>query len=513
MSKTPEGSRDKSERKRITRKLSEAARDPSDFSIDYDERPQNVPLEGPTGRVMATLSTGKKNSLSSAVESIRKDFSFSEICNSGDFSADMDRAQMESADIVVFHEFSIAIFKNDPDQRRAVAESARSQGMMVEREYWNYPMGMPTQRTPIETLDPQTDTGSAKASLDYLRGYRDGLSRVIESLEPLAGAARGLASAADFNDSAAATWGLQATGVVGSTLNGTGVRMAVLDTGFDVTHPDFVGRSVTSESFIPATITDGSGNLITLTDRSATIVQSGHGTHCIGTACGPSNPPSGPRYGIAHGAEIFNGKVLSVIPGSPRASGTDEWIINGIRWAISNGCSIISMSFGSPVQPGDEISPAYEAIAKAAWDSGILIIAAAGNESDREGLYSPLFIRSIRPVARPANCPHIVAVAAVEPTTLSGTTLKLANFSNRHMVDGGGEINLCGPGVAVLSSFPQPRHQFLDGTSQATPHVAGIAALVQQQTGKKGEDLYLELRNRVVPQGSRLDYGNGLVHV
>lgn len=482
---------------------------PRDASIDSDMRPPSASLEGPTGRMMATLPAADAESLASAVEAVSRELSFRSICNSRDFVGAMDRTQMDSAEVIVFQEFNIAIFKGDPDERPAVLNAARSQGMIVEPEFWNHPLGMPSRQA---SLDGHDAAYSPVASLDYLRGFRDGLSRAIEMLDSTPQGGRDLSGAANLSDSSSATWGLQATGAHLATRSGAGVRVAVLDTGFDITHPDFVQRGITSESFIPPTATDRNGNVITLTDTSATIDKSGHGTHCIGTACGPRTRLSGPRYGIAHGSDIFNGKVLSVIPGEPRASGADAWIINGINWAIRNGCSIISLSLGSPVRPGDPISTAFETLAKAAWDNGVLIIAAAGNDSDRDGRYPPFFRRAILPVARPANCPHIVAVAAVEPVTLNGSTQKIANFSNRHMVDDGGEVNLSGPGVSVLSSYTQPRHHFLDGTSQATPHVAGIAALIQEETGKKGKDLYLELRSRAVPQGSRLDYGNGLVH-
>jgi subtilisin family serine protease len=288
-----------------------------------------------------------------------------------------------------------------------------------------------------------------------------------------------------------------------------------LDSGFDQAHPDYVGRSVVSESFMPSAIRDRVGRVITLTDTSATKDRSGHGTHCIGTACGFRDLQTGRRYGIAHGAEIFNGKVMSVLPGRRRASGADAWILDGIRWAIGKGCSIISMSFGGQVARGGTFPTAYEELAKKAMENGILIIAAAGNESDRDGRYPPDHRREIVPVGRPANCPSVLAVAAVDRMMNRDGTFKIANFSNRHLNDQGGEINLSGPGVSILSSYPMPeRRKAMNGTSQATPHVAGIAALVQEETGKTGRDLYLELRSRAVPQRHPpdVDYGNGLVH-
>ena len=245
-------------------------------------------------------------------------------------------------------------------------------------------------------------------------------------------------------DEAQATWGLQATKVVYSCRSGKGIRVAVLDTGFDLQHPDFAGRTVTSQSFVTGQqVQDGHG----------------HGTHCIGTALGAKCPPARPRYGVAYEAEIFAGKVLS-----NAGSGTDTGILAGIDWAIQNKCAVISMSLGAGTQPGQPFSQVFERVAKRAQDQGSLIIAAAGNDSQR-----PV---SFRPVSHPANCPSIMAVAAMD---VQGA---VARFSNRGINPNGGQIDIAGPGVDVHSSWPLPtRHRRISGTSMATPHVAGIAAL------------------------------------
>jgi subtilisin family serine protease len=321
---------------------------------------------------------------------------------------------------------------------------------------------------------------------NYLQGYKEGVSNLVDTLSNGAVTPGQELAASEFSDGAT-TWGLQATKVVSSSYTGAGIKVAVLDTGLDLTHPDFAGRAITSESFI-----------------SGEEVQDlqGHGTHCIGTSCGPLNPPdpSSPmRYGVAYNAEIFVGKVLS-----NQGSGADGGILAGIDWAIGNGCQIISMSLGAPTRRGATYSPIYEEVAKRALSQGTLIIAAAGNESNRPGF--------INPVARPANCPSIMAVAALDKQ------LQIASFSNSSINPDGGGIDIAGPGVAVYSTWSTKairrasRYLTIAGTSMATPHVAGIAALYAEATGKRGYELWaLLMQNAQRINLPSVDVGIGLV--
>ncbi|SFQ56141.1 Serine protease, subtilisin family [Amycolatopsis arida] len=256
------------------------------------------------------------------------------------------------------------------------------------------------------------------------------------------------------------TWGLQAVGAPDSPATGAGMRVAVLDTGFDAEHPDFAGRVVESRSFVPGEeVSDGHG----------------HGTHCIGTACGPREPDTGPGYGVAYEAEIYVGKVLS-----NAGSGTDGGILAGIAWAIGHGCPIVSMSLGAPVRPGDPHSPVFERVARRAVARGTLLIAAAGNESSRRA-------GRIAPVGHPANCPSIMAVGAVDAHG------EIADFSCGS-VDPERAVDVVGPGVDVHSAWPMPaRHRTISGTSMATPHVAGVAALLAQHHNARGWELWARL--------------------
>src|SRR5829696_5858455 len=216
------------------------------------------------------------------------------------------------------------------------------------------------------------------------------------------------------------------------------------DTGFDLEHPDFAGRPVKARSFIAGEqVQDGHG----------------HGTHCIGTALGAKCPGVRPRYGIAYEADIYAGKVLS-----NAGSGADTGILAGIEWAVQSKCAVVSMSLDAATRPGQTFSRVFERVALRAQQRGALIVAAAGNDSRRPG--------SVNPVGHPANCPSIMAVAAMD---VQGA---IARFSNRGINPDGGQIDIAGPGVDVHSSWPVPtRYRRISGTSMATPHVAGIAAL------------------------------------
>ncbi|HEY4420730.1 MAG TPA: S8 family serine peptidase [Pseudonocardia sp.] len=282
---------------------------------------------------------------------------------------------------------------------------------------------------------------------------------------------------AAFSDDAVATWGLHATGVLEATESGAGITIAVLDTGIDLRHPDFAGRDITTRSFV-----DG---------ETVQDVQ-GHGTHCAGTMAGPLEPAQGRRYGIAYGARLLVGKVLN-----NQGSGTDADILAGMSWAISAGAQVISMSLGADQRA---ISTAYETVGRRALAAGTLIVAAAGNNA-RRSQGNPGF------VGVPANSPSILAVAAVD------SALAVADFSASATDVGGGEIDIAAPGVAVYSSWPLPRRtNTISGTSMATPHVAGIAALWAERSGARGEGLWDEVVGAAQPlDAPARDVGAGLV--
>lgn len=373
----------------------------------------------------------------------------------------VDSKKLAAEGSVVFEELGVAVMSVGAEQHQAVlaaaAESPAVLRIEPERRVWA-----------IERIT---------VSEDYLRGYRDAVDHLVGGVLREDG---GLTVRIASSEESVTTWGLQACRVVESCFTGRGVRVAVLDTGVDLTHPDLVGRVLTTESFI-----DGEG----IQDGH------GHGTHVIGTSCGTATPATLPRYGVASEAEIFAGKVLS-----NAGSGADRGILAGINWAVANGCRVVSMSLGAPVGLGATFSPIFERAAQRALRRGTLIVAAAGNESNRP--------ENIQPVGHPANCPSILAVAALDDA------LAVAKFSCAGLNPDGGQIDIAAPGVDVYSAWPMPLgNKRLNGTSMATPHVAGIVALLAEA---HPDATAAELKSLLLGSARRLelastDVGAGLV--
>ncbi|RZS68468.1 subtilisin family serine protease [Agromyces ramosus] len=358
---------------------------------------------------------------------------------------------------VYLEELRIAIVDSAPDQlgalSRAVGDSA-SPILAVEPEVYVYPFGaidappaVAQDDSDAETEDDEVDAAETYADTDT---YTWGL-KAVHAVPPIL---------------ATAPWA------------GAGIRIAVLDTGIDLGHPDFAGRVIASQSFIPGQpVQDGHS----------------HGTHCAGTAAGPKSPPGTQRrYGVAHGSRLIVGKVLS-----DSGSGTSGQILAGIEWAIQQGAHVISMSLGSAVAVGQTYYTYYEQAATAALNAGSLIVAAAGNSG-------------WAPVGAPANSPSVLAVAALDQA------LQRAPFSCVGLNGNGGEVNIAAPGVATYSSVPVSKgsYGFKSGTSMATPHVAGVAATLARKTGLRGRALWQELVRTALPLPlSAQEVGAGLAVV
>lgn len=376
---------------------------------------------------------------------------------------------LDGTDGIVLDKIGVAILSKKPEIDISVAAFGDKQ-VIVEPERVVYA---------IQTMLDET-------TQKYVEGYRDAVNKLSEMLVGNDGKEESLYEYGDPEvESIGSTWGLKATNVTPTSFlrycpyNGAGIKVAILDTGFDFTHPDFAGRPIIHRSFIAGETTQD---------------VHGHGTHVTGTACGPLSPaPAIERYGIAYAAQIYIGKVLS-----NAGSGTDGGILAGINWAIANGCAVVNMSLGARAS-GAGYSAVYETAAARGLGLGTLIIAAAGNDSNRPG--------TIKPVSHPANCPSIMAVGAVD------SFMRIAYFSNGGQFPTYGAVDIAAPGVTVFSSTKMPtRYAKKDGTSMAAPHVAGIAALYAQATGLRGIALWKKLITtaKALPLPTR-DVGTGLV--
>lgn len=213
---------------------------------------------------------------------------------------------------------------------------------------------------------------------------------------------------------------------------GARIRVAVLDTGCQLDHPDLGDAIIGSHDF-------------TRSPWGASDRQ-GHGTWCCGLIAARQNDRG--MTGIAPACELLVGKVLD-----DGGSGLDPWIAAGIAWAIASGAHLISLSLGSP-----NPSPAISEACMAAEFAGALVVCAAGNEGHRAGGRTT--------VNYPARYKSTLAVSAVDRQGV------IADFSSA-----GPEVDVAAPGVNMLSTFPGSRYARLSGTSMACPFVAGVAAL------------------------------------
>ncbi|MGW1215943.1 S8 family peptidase [Streptomyces sp. NPDC002499] len=239
--------------------------------------------------------------------------------------------------------------------------------------------------------------------------------------------------------------------------DGTGTKIAVLDTGIDTGHPDLADKVVAAQDF---------------SDSGSTGDKFGHGTHVASITAG-TGAKSGGRYkGVAPGAQIVNGKVLD-----DNGSGYDSGIIAGMEWAVAQGADVANLSLGGTDSPGTD--PMEEAVDRLSAESDTLFVIAAGNEGEF----------GEQTVGSPGSADAALTVGAVDKSD------QLASFSSRgpRVGDSGVKPDLTAPGVAITAAaaagsflegeFPSdtPGYLTLDGTSMATPHVAGAAALLAQQ--------------------------------
>ncbi|WP_418275474.1 S8 family peptidase [Isoptericola jiangsuensis] len=242
--------------------------------------------------------------------------------------------------------------------------------------------------------------------------------------------------------------GVEQTGVTEAwarDLTGEGVTVAVLDTGYDANHPDLEGRVVGTADFTGGGMKDSTG----------------HGTHVASTIAG-TGAADATRVGMAPDADLLIGHVLGT------TGGQTSWIVDGMEWAVESGADVVNMSLGSTTT-SDCTDPLAQAADELSSTSETLFVVAAGNSgSGRET------------VASPGCAEGVLTVGAVDA---DGAT---AAFSSRGATIGEHRVkpDVAAPGVAIVgaqATSPGGIHYTaMSGTSMASPHVAGAAAVVKQ---------------------------------
>ncbi|MFC1903015.1 S8 family serine peptidase [Chloroflexota bacterium] len=226
-------------------------------------------------------------------------------------------------------------------------------------------------------------------------------------------------------------WGMskvKAPEAWGITQGSSSVSVAILDTGVDFDHPDLSTKVISSANFTSSPTADANGH--------------SHGTHVAGIAAADTNNSIG-IAGLGYNTSLMNVKVLG-----DDGYGYYSWIANGIIWATDNGADVINLSLGATAY-----SSTLKAAVDYAWDSGVVVVAAAGNNGSSSPFYPAYF----------TNC---VAVAA------TGSSDQLYSWSSY-----GEWVDVAAPGSAY-STIPENGYGYKSGTSMASPHVAGLAGLL-----------------------------------
>jgi subtilisin family serine protease len=221
---------------------------------------------------------------------------------------------------------------------------------------------------------------------------------------------------------------------------GSGVKVAVVDTGINYNHPELTGAYVSGYDFVNNDYDPWDDN--------------GHGTHCAGVIAayqnfGLDDEDQAGVVGVAPGVSLYGVKVL----GSDGSGWTSD-VADGVQWCIDNGMDVISMSLGS-----DYSNDGLKAVIDDAYSDGIVVVAAAGNDGKKKAIFDT--------VDYPARYSSVIAVGATDARD------RRPNFSST-----GNAVELVAPGVDILSTYLNGLYATGEGTSMACPHVAGTVALV-----------------------------------
>lgn len=252
---------------------------------------------------------------------------------------------------------------------------------------------------------------------------------------------------------------------------GAGVKVAVLDSGIDYNHEDLDDNYAGGYDFV--------------NDDNDPMDDNGHGTHIAGIIAAEDNGLG--VVGVAPGVSLYAVKVLN-----SAAVGHYSNIIAALEWCIDNNVDIANHSYYSVVNPGDTVRFAYSA----AYSAGVLHVACAGNEGNVGGTGNN--------IGYPARWSTVIAVGATQVTDVR------ASFSST-----GSQLELSAPGVSVKSTLLSGGYGTKTGTSQASPHVAGLAALTLEDNsgfnpGQIRSDMQANATDLGDPNRDYL-YGYGLI--
>lgn len=235
-------------------------------------------------------------------------------------------------------------------------------------------------------------------------------------------------------------------------LDGAGTTVAVLDTGWDPEHPDLSGKVVNSAGF---------------TEEGTDVDGHGHGTHVAATVAGTGGGSDGQRKGVAPGADLIVGKVLG-----DSGSGPTSGIIEGMEWAVANGADVVSMSLGgSPTDGTDPMSLAVDSLTES---SGALFVIAAGNDGRDNYVNSPGAATQALTVGAMSNDGQLAWFSSRGP--------RIGDFAIKPEISGPGvDITAARAAGTNMGTPVDDLYTTASGTSMATPHVAGAAAIALQR--------------------------------
>lgn len=270
-------------------------------------------------------------------------------------------------------------------------------------------------------------------------------------------------------------WGVDRIDADLAVGKGAGITVCVVDTGIDKDHPDLQANLVGGRNFVSKGL---------VTDPTKWDDDNGHGTHVAGTVAAVDNTIG--VVGVASRASLLAAKVLN-----RQGSGFLSDVIAGVDYCVTSGADVVSMSLGT----SSDVQAFHNAV-DAAYARGVLLVAAAGNSGDGDA--------TTNNVVYPAKYSSVIAVSA---TAVDDSTPRWSSD--------GEEVELAAPGVSILSTWKDGSYNTISGTSMATPHVSGVAALAIEAnpllTNVEIRALLQNTADDLGPVGRDVFYGYGLV--